>query len=286
MKKLVCCLVLLGLISCSKDEPAPVVNPYVYLLSEKGCSTQRQEFKNLEEMCLGLQNEKLNSFCAFEQRKNFFAKTCPEKVFTPDWGVGEKEQAPTIEVSQLQGDAVENPSSKAAVTNAVTNTVTNKVQLAPKGPAPEFAKIQSACAGPQILQEVQQAKFPFAGFLMLAGGTLLVKTDDNSYQALKCTSQVSSDEALSVFTNTLEVKNLSIGGLALEVVWIQAGKQKKTDWLMISCTDSVGDWMQKGRAGLVLTAGSKVLLKRDLEYRFSDGSDQSNEKPWVLISCP
>lgn len=266
------CLAVGFLVSCSKDDPAPPANPYTYKFDEKGCSTQVQQFKNQEELCLGLQNEKLNSFCAFTQRKNHFASVCPNQEFKADWGVSSEAPSSQVEVNVLSGGAQSTKESSA-------------MQISPNSASPEFARVQSACAAEAKLQELAQPNLKFAGFLMFSGDTVLVKNEQDAVQAFKCESNTVAEQAVSVLGDAVEIKNLPNKGLAIEMVYVRDEKKMQSEWLLVSCFDSVSDIIQRGRAGLSMTLGSKVLLKRNLDYRFSDGSDQKNEKPFVLIQC-
>jgi hypothetical protein len=72
----------LGLSACGSSDDNKKTEDYSYEYSENGRETGKQTFNSLEELCLGLQNEELNSGNARSLRKAAFESKC-SGTFTP-----------------------------------------------------------------------------------------------------------------------------------------------------------------------------------------------------------
>lgn len=81
------CLTL-ALAACSDSSdsvPASygVNQALTYELSEKGCTTGRQTFPSFTELCVGLQNNTINNYCALDMRAQHFRRSCQGQNFSP-----------------------------------------------------------------------------------------------------------------------------------------------------------------------------------------------------------
>lgn len=92
MKKylIISVLTILTAVACNLSLKGPGVDTstnnknesFKYNLSYNGCSTGEQSFNSRSEMCTGLQNNKLNNYCALDLRRIHFENECPGQKFS------------------------------------------------------------------------------------------------------------------------------------------------------------------------------------------------------------
>lgn len=66
-------ILALGLAACNvkKEDES-----YSYTYEYNGCSTEKQEFSSLEDMCRGLRDDARNKYCAAELRAEAYQRSC------------------------------------------------------------------------------------------------------------------------------------------------------------------------------------------------------------------
>jgi hypothetical protein len=75
--------------SSSENERPAIQNKYRYEFAEgsadgrQTCTTGIRQFENLAELCIGLQDSRLNVYCAEDLREEYFKGVCPNQKFEP-----------------------------------------------------------------------------------------------------------------------------------------------------------------------------------------------------------
>lgn len=131
------------------------------------------------------------------------------------------------------------------------------------------------------------------GFMLLPGSDLVIVSDqgdvsdkkiDPSVSVAHCESKTPLKDIAP--SNQMQQLNLNIGEDTQDVVITSPANAKtaESSVLTVSCTKDPATTVQSGVNGVILVPGSKIILARDLNYKFADGST-STGTPYVLVSC-
>lgn len=85
----------------------------------------------------------------------------------------------------------------------------------------------------------------------------------------------------------IQERKLKDGDAVMEVLLHSPGNapNKATALVFVTCAKNLKAASNSGINGIVLSPGSQIVVARDLDYQFGDGSNSANLKRYSVISC-
>lgn len=269
-----------------------VSEKYSYRLEDNGCDTELRKFDSKEAMCAGLQDEKLNNFCAPEAREEKFKASCKGtyKPFVSDslGNVDVEKGAP-----DLRADAPE-ASDKMAVK-----------EISEKGGL-EYFKMTADQDHPKAISAVTIVSCdsnPASsitsrrnGILLLPSSKAVLTRDLNNvlpdgsttaglhpFVTLKCAG---NEAAKTVDLTTLdpskfELKEIKVSNIVEDFIVTSPEvetSERQSGIVSISCSDDTASAMKSALNGIQLMKGSSVVLVRDLQQK-------PDQAPYLVVTC-
>lgn len=258
---------------------------YSYDFTYNNCKTGRQTFDSAEKLCTGLQNNTLNNNCALSFRENYFNNNC-QGTFKP---FSEKQKG------EIFSDTLNLFDIKRM---SVGSSTIDVLKTSPNGVSKTISTLSIfSCIG-SINDGAHNRN---NGFTLLKNSKAIINRDLN-YRFRDGTSasdlkpQVAflcdQDENNEQEMDTIEgidyaERHLQTGHAIMEIVITSpAGIYPiQSELTYISCSENAYDAAFSGVNGVGLLKGSKLVVKRDRDYVFGDGSRPTSSAEVSVITC-
>lgn len=244
---------------------------------KNNCSTKKQNFTSLEDLCSGLQNNNLNNNCAIDSRRSYFKEMCPGLVFTPFTIKNKKDKLPLVGFQE-----------RYLKKNAAFLDIFKAL--------PEWSGSNSSVLTTfSCIDDMSIRDLFHNGFMLLNNSRIVINRDLDylfadgskpSKQTLphviyNCEDEMTQLDRDYMNDQEIELKRIQFGeSLYIPVIISQMGVTKQVKLTMIKCTDN-GLIAHDGSNGVLMFQGSRLAIKRDIEY-FRKKIDTRES---VVISC-
>lgn len=284
-------------VACSKsddkksDESRRESQLYVYSFEYNGCKTGEHQFNSIEALCAGLQDEALNKGCAQGMREDEFNfKSCPG-TFSPKM---KPTPAPHTTPSTGQPRTPGKQSLKGFEEKTLKkDEVISDVFRSSPQESPHVIQdiIELTCISSAEELESRQLT---AGVLMLNQSQLTIVPDWNntslnlpSTRTFKCPAgNVSGKIGDLIGDKKVQKRALKVNQSMLEVIKTAGlDSTATTSFTYVSCNKDAVQAAFSGLNGISLTVGSSILIHRDNEYKFADGTTTKDHAPFVQFTC-
>lgn len=168
-----------------------------------------------------------------------------------------------------------------------------------------------ALCGPRItndnLETTSEINYPLA---LTSGSQMILRRDPNyrfgdgstalslpPYVLMTCQNRVAvtkSKELEGDGVSKVQVKRMALFGWAMEVIDTNpraagVSRNQQSVLTILLCAPRITDAnihnFNNGAYPILLTSGSQLVIRRDSNYQFGDGSNTSSAKPVVVVTC-
>jgi hypothetical protein len=112
-----------------------------------------------------------------------------------------------------------------------------------------------------------------------------MQTGQKPFSRFLCSG--SSDPLSTLSLQSIETVVLSSSRIEPVAVYVGTtgfGKNQSA-FFYVSCSQNEDDFINQSYNGVGLVAGSSVILVKDLNYQFKDGSTQIDDLPYTIVKC-
>lgn len=276
-----------------------VSEKYSYRFEENGCDTEVKNFTTLEELCVGLQDEKQNNFCSPESREKKFKEVCTGtyKPFVSD-SMGNLDIQKQLPESKLPNAATPKEMAlKEFKTKDAGLEVFKMITENSGSPVQSTMAIVSCDSSPLEMTTSKRN-----GILLLPSSKVVLTRDLNytfkdgsttagaqPFSTTSCAAQ-EGEKSIDLTTldkNQFQIRELKNAQIVYDVVTTspETAETPQNGLVGIMCGDDVTYPMRSQINGIYLTKGSTVVLARDLNNKFIDVHGTIGKAPYVIFTC-
>lgn len=279
-----------------------------YQFKENDCDTDRHEFASLQELCNGLQDEKLNNFCTPEAREEKFKHNC-SGTYTPF--VSDSFNTDALNQQMPAPKSIGKPAEDVAPkAGAQADSSTKEMKsgdagfevfkMSPPGvdvsQASAFSILSCGLSPREIIENKRN------GILLLPESKMILARDNDykfadgsstanlsPFVKVNCNSQAGQKPAdiTTLDPKLFQVRELHTGNALLDVmITSPEGKDdRQSGMITVSCDSDISSATIKTRNGIDLMKGATLVIARDLNFKFSDGTSTAGHEPYVIVTC-